>query len=482
MKPPTVSDLLDRVPEEAVRRLALARVEEAAGAAERLADPADAEALHDFRVALRRLRTLLRAYRPWLKGTVPRSLRRRLRNLVRGTGAGRDAEVELEWVRSLRRGLAPEERAGAEDFERRVAAQVEVAYRGLRGSLARRYARLVSALRPRLERYRRIFPIDSPVAPEAFAGVAAARIRDQFAALAEDVAAVEGIEDDGRAHRARIQGKRLRYLLEPFAAEIPAAARAVATLKRLQDLLGWLHDFAVLAGHLREAAASAAGDAAGPHRGPGRTAGTLTPNERLAGLLGLVDRLRDRKTALFARIRRDWINGPGLRRLGTHVAALAADLDRHKPPVEVERKFLLDRFPPELARRPFIDVEQGWIPGARLQERLRRTRRRNTVAFTRCIKLGSGLVRTELEEPTTEAVFRRLWPLTRGLRVLKRRYRVPQDGLVWEIDRFVDRDLVLAEVELPAVDVEPRLPDWLARCVVREVTGDPDYVNRNLAR
>ena len=49
----------------------------------------------------------------------------------------------------------------------------------------------------------------------------------------------------------------------------------------------------------------------------------------------------------------------------------------------------------------------------------------------------------------------------------------PREAQLW---------LVLAEVELPSEDVQPRLPDWLAPYVVREVTGEPEYLNMNLAR
>ena len=59
---------------------------------------------------------------------------------------------------------------------------------------------------------------------------------------------------------------------------------------------------------------------------------------------------------------------------------------------------------------------------------------------------------------------------------------MPEGELIWEVDEFTDRDLVLAEVELPSEDVKPGLPDWIAPYVVREVTGESEYANINLAR
>ena len=57
------ADLLARPAEEAVRRLALVQLERAAAARSQLVEGDREEALHDFRVALRRLRSLLRSHR-----------------------------------------------------------------------------------------------------------------------------------------------------------------------------------------------------------------------------------------------------------------------------------------------------------------------------------------------------------------------------------------------------------------------------------
>jgi CYTH domain-containing protein len=98
------------------------------------------------------------------------------------------------------------------------------------------------------------------------------------------------------------------------------------------------------------------------------------------------------------------------------------------------------------------------------------------------VKEGSGLVRLEIEETVTPEVFQALWPLTAGRRLRKRRYRVPDGDLTWEIDEFLDRDLVLAEVELPSVKADLSVPEWLRPSVAREVTDDPAYGNAELSR
>jgi CYTH domain-containing protein len=127
-------------------------------------------------------------------------------------------------------------------------------------------------------------------------------------------------------------------------------------------------------------------------------------------------------------------------------------------------------------------VEQGYLPGKQLVERLRRVKDHGSTRFYRTVKVGTGLVRTEIEEETTRAVFDRMWPLTKGRRLKKRRHRVRAGDLTWEIDDFADRKLVLAEVELPDRETKVALPKWLRPHVVRDVTDEEEFQNVRLAR
>lgn len=130
-----------------------------------------------------------------------------------------------------------------------------------------------------------------------------------------------------------------------------------------------------------------------------------------------------------------------------------------------------------------VEVDQGYLPGTRINERIRRMRSPTEARFYRTIKMGAGVDRFELEEETTEAFFLAVWPLTRGARVFKRRYFVPDADVVWEIDEFLDRPgLWLAEVELQSVDQRVVIPEWLRPVVEREVTDEGAYTNHALAR
>ncbi len=154
--------------------------------------------------------------------------------------------------------------------------------------------------------------------------------------------------------------------------------------------------------------------------------------------------------------------------------------------VEIERKYLLTALPPEAAAAPVVEIDQGYLPGERILERIRRVRNASgggtDVQYFRTVKLGAGVQRFEFEEATTELFFTTVWPLTRGRRVQKRRYSILTDGAEWVVDEFVDRALVLAEIELDAADAVVQLPPWLTAVLDRDVTDESDYTNYRLAR
>lgn len=152
------------------------------------------------------------------------------------------------------------------------------------------------------------------------------------------------------------------------------------------------------------------------------------------------------------------------------------------PDHEIERKYLLRGVPARATAAPVADIEQGYLPGTRLIERVRRIRAGCTTRYYRTVKLGTGVERIQVEEETTREVFDVLWTLTAGKRIRKRRYTVSTPDGDWEIDDFIDRPLVLAEIELPRADIPVEIPGWLAPVVEREVTEEPGFTNYELAK
>ena len=98
-------------------------------------------------------------------------------------------------------------------------------------------------------------------------------------------------------------------------------------------------------------------------------------------------------------------------------------------PLEIERKYLLRGRPPAVEHARSVEIDQGYLPGGEIRERIRRIRDSGGFKFVRTLKAGLGIERIEIEEETTEQFFLAVWPLTRGCRVQKRRYDVP-DPLV----------------------------------------------------
>ena len=477
-----------RPAEETARAVALARLDEAAAALSRLDDPSDDEALHDFRVAVRRLRSILRAYRPYLKGTGAKKLRRELGELARSTGAARDAEVQLAWLDAQEPRLPPRQRAGARCLRGRFEARLEQADTGTLARVRNDFERVARKTRRRFPEFALRVRVGEAQRGTSWQAVTGELLREHARELRDALAAVDSAERQTEAHRARIRGKRLRYLLETLREGEERARDLLQRLKELQDLLGEWNDRHIvqreIAAALQELAAERARalyEAAVAGAPSPRVARTPSREGERAGLLALARIAQSRQEQLFHELCAAWGDDAGgfFHRLGS----LASDLTtRRTDSTEIERKYLLRALPPGVEGAPAHEIEQGYLPGKRWQERLRRVRAGDGERYYRTVKLGVGVERTEIEEETDAELFERLWPLTEGRRVRKRRYRVEDDGRIWEIDAFLDRDLVLAEVELDRPDEDATPPDWLRPVVVRDVTDAPEYQNVRLAR
>lgn len=218
----------------AAARIVQDRLAAATATALRLGDRGDRAVLHDFRVAVRRLRSALRSYRPLLGRAASRKVRSRLRELGRATNRGRDAEVQADWVASDARSLPEAARAGAAVLAARLRKRATVRP----GELQRDFTTIADKILKRLEF------LDHTAA--GFAAVFAALLAQHADDAASCIAAVVSADQVEEAHAARIAVKRLRYLLEPVADEIPGSHPLLVRVETLQDLLGELHDSHVL--------------------------------------------------------------------------------------------------------------------------------------------------------------------------------------------------------------------------------------------
>lgn len=498
--------ILDARPEEAARRLCLGFIDEALLATERLSSVSrdgevDPEALHDTRVALRRLRSTLRAYREVLGSSPPKKRKRALSDLARATGDARDAEVQLAWASSLAMS------AGAEqEGQRHLVALLEqkknAGYAAIAQGTVPALLDLLPKLRSDLSHYAMSHVVFEEPDAHAFRRLLGRLLLAEVMELDRCLRAVSGPEGEVLAHEGRIHGKRIRYLLEPFKESLEGAAHAIKALRGLQELLGNLNDLAVRTDSVRlaledtakERARQLADDAVRSEAAQRRSsAGNLsapeaTPSETLRydlaqeGLLTLLRQVLGDKQKCLSRLEQEWLNGALLSNLVGQLRELAQALANASAPREIERKYLLSALPPHVKTVTPSRLAQGYLPGEALIERVRKIQNADGERYVRTVKLGRGVSRIEVEEACGRDVFQKLWSLTVGRRVEKQRYALPEGDRVWEIDEFTDRVLVLAEIELASADEVVTFPSWLAPYVVRDVTDESIYVNAKLAQ
>lgn len=145
-------------------------------------------------------------------------------------------------------------------------------------------------------------------------------------------------------------------------------------------------------------------------------------------------------------------------------------------PKEIERKFFVHDLR-AIENRVGARIVQGYIADEPMTVRVRII---EAEAFMTLKGKVSGIERDEYEFPLPMHHARELLAQHCGQRVIeKTRYRVPHDGLIWEVDIFGGRHagLVIAEVELDSTEQSFTRPPWIAA----EISHDRRYSNSALS-
>jgi CHAD domain-containing protein len=207
----------------------------------------DPEDLHDLRVAVRRLRAILKVAAPPLDAAWAESLRSELDWLGHALGPVRDLDVMLEHLREQQSRLSAADAAAFELIRVELERERAQSRRSLLNAMrTARYTRLLDRLeeaarRPRTRSAR-------PSVQKIAAG--------QFGKLRKAVRALEPDPDDQALHKVRIKGKRARYaaeLAQPATGR--EATKFVAAAKSFQDVTGAHQDAVVTGQRLCELAA-----------------------------------------------------------------------------------------------------------------------------------------------------------------------------------------------------------------------------------
>ncbi len=175
---------------------------------------------------------------------------------------------------------------------------------------------------------------------------------------------------------------------------------------------------------------------------------------------------------------------------------------------EIERKFLIRENNRDFIAVKFYDlyssieelkehsfkkgkmVRQGYMPlnqvprelGSLLKDKidfepLEARLRATDSLFYFALKGKGDIEREEAETFISLNLFNKYWPLTLEKRIKKIRLKKRFSDFIFEFDVYLDRDLIVAEVETDSVEKANLVP-----LIGKDITEDKRYKNKNLAK
>ncbi len=209
----------------------------------------DPEVVHQMRVAVRKLRSLLRTLTPVLDRHWAQGLRDRLRGVSDELSSARDADVMLGRLRSRVAEIDPVDEQRSSELLAGLEARRGDAY--ARVTEMRRdpgYATLLRELAAAAEH-----PAVGVLWERPARGIVAPLLREVYKRLRRRVRRCGRHPTNLQLHAVRIAAKHVRYALEGFRPVMGSkAARCARCVERLQDVLGEEHDAGILARFLNE--------------------------------------------------------------------------------------------------------------------------------------------------------------------------------------------------------------------------------------
>lgn len=217
------------------------------------AQAGDIRSVHQARVASRRLREALPVLRKTVHKHTLTHVRQQVREMTRALGPVRELDVALAHLDELGRRSRISSRALG--CVRQAIARERLACR--REMLATITPGKVEKLRQRLGHVST--GPETPQPPSALQD-AGTQVGRRARRLASAIDHAGGLYLADRLHRVRVAAKKLRYAME-IERELKRskATARIAQLKRLQDLLGLMHDFEILIDRTRAVQAEIAG-------------------------------------------------------------------------------------------------------------------------------------------------------------------------------------------------------------------------------
>ena len=204
----------------------------------------DIEYLHDFRIALRRMRSILGAFESIFAPDAGILLKPNLRWLNKVTGPRRDLDVYLNQFPQMVGSATRIDRAPLRQMYQYIAAERRCEQDKLVKALSddryaifeRDWSRFLSAP-----------PVNAAAANRDITGVSGASIWKTYKRIIKQIRSPDITRHIDALHTLRKECKKLRYQIEAFELIYPKKqlAKAVAELKHLQDILGAVCDNSV---------------------------------------------------------------------------------------------------------------------------------------------------------------------------------------------------------------------------------------------
>lgn len=221
--------------------LPLARCNEAG-----MLNDTDTEFLHHYRVALRKIRSVLSLFKGVYTDAQTVALKSRFSALMAPTGRLRDLDVYL-LDRQTYYDLVPASVHGGLDqmFDMFAAERKRELTRLRKHLRSRAYEKDIAQLERLFKKGKALKP--GPKADQPAHAYASKLIWKRYVKICTIAEAITDATPDEEVHELRIQCKKLRYLMEFFAPIYPSAELKplIKSLKRLQDTLGLFNDYAV---------------------------------------------------------------------------------------------------------------------------------------------------------------------------------------------------------------------------------------------
>ncbi len=211
----------------------------------------DAEAVHQARVAVRRLRSDLQTFAPLFETEWVCGLRERLRWLQDRFSPVRDIDILVDHLEELSEQLSPTDVARAEELIEVWRKERAQAHEALRNEIREpRYAELLDEIVEAATH-----PKEVEMAKQPACDVAPKLLLSAFKKVRKSVRRAGLPPSDRELHQIRIKAKHLRYGSEAFVAVLGRRAERLASeAEALQTILGDEHDGVVMMKRLRECA------------------------------------------------------------------------------------------------------------------------------------------------------------------------------------------------------------------------------------